>query len=77
MRDRFGVYWQIVPTVLLDMMADSDRSKAQRVAAAMLTHESNSTSPSSSPHSRARSSPALIVRSAATAGCDPPAVASP
>jgi predicted 3-demethylubiquinone-9 3-methyltransferase (glyoxalase superfamily) len=33
--DRFGVRWQIVPTVLLDMMADRDKKKAARVAAEM------------------------------------------
>jgi predicted 3-demethylubiquinone-9 3-methyltransferase (glyoxalase superfamily) len=34
-RDKYGVRWQIVPTVLLDMMADRDKQKAGRVAAEM------------------------------------------
>ena len=33
--DRFGVRWQIVPTVLMDMMADRDKKKAARVATEM------------------------------------------
>jgi predicted 3-demethylubiquinone-9 3-methyltransferase (glyoxalase superfamily) len=33
--DKFGVRWQIVPTVLMDMMADRDKKKAARVAAEM------------------------------------------
>lgn len=36
LKDRFGLSWQIVPTVLSDMMADSDRAKAKRAADAML-----------------------------------------
>lgn len=35
--DRFGVFWQIIPSIVIDMMADSDRAKAKRVAEAMLT----------------------------------------
>jgi predicted 3-demethylubiquinone-9 3-methyltransferase (glyoxalase superfamily) len=34
--DRWGVRWQIVPTVLGEMMADEDRARAGRVAKAML-----------------------------------------
>src|SRR4051812_22866057 len=34
-RDKFGVRWQIVPTVLMEMMADRNRKKAGRVAAEM------------------------------------------
>jgi predicted 3-demethylubiquinone-9 3-methyltransferase (glyoxalase superfamily) len=34
--DRFGVSWQIVPTVLGEMLADPDRERAQRVMKAML-----------------------------------------
>jgi predicted 3-demethylubiquinone-9 3-methyltransferase (glyoxalase superfamily) len=34
-RDKFGVRWQIVPIVLLEMMADRDKKKAARVAAEM------------------------------------------
>jgi len=36
LKDRFGLSWQIVPTVLRDMMADPDRAKAKRAADAML-----------------------------------------
>lgn len=33
--DKFGVYWQVTPTILLEMIADADRSKATRVLQAM------------------------------------------
>jgi predicted 3-demethylubiquinone-9 3-methyltransferase (glyoxalase superfamily) len=36
LKDRFGVSWQIVPTVLSEMLQDEDREKARRVMAAML-----------------------------------------
>src|SRR6202023_204146 len=36
LKDRFGLSWQIVPTVLGQMMADPDRIKAKRAADAML-----------------------------------------
>ncbi|MFM0549572.1 VOC family protein [Paraburkholderia sediminicola] len=36
LKDRFGVSWQIVPTDVLDMMADPDPAKATRAADAML-----------------------------------------
>ena len=36
LKDRYGVSWQIVPTVLGDLMTDPDRAKAKRVAEAML-----------------------------------------
>jgi predicted 3-demethylubiquinone-9 3-methyltransferase (glyoxalase superfamily) len=36
LRDRFGVSWQIVPTVLGEMMKDKDRTRVRRVAEAML-----------------------------------------
>lgn len=36
LKDRYGVSWQIVPTVLGGMMADPDRTRAKRVAEAML-----------------------------------------
>ena len=36
LRDRYGVAWQIIPTVLNDMIADSDRERAARVMRAML-----------------------------------------
>ena len=35
-RDKFGLYWQITPTALNDLMSDPDRTKARRVAQAML-----------------------------------------
>jgi predicted 3-demethylubiquinone-9 3-methyltransferase (glyoxalase superfamily) len=35
-KDKFGVSWQIVPKRLTELLADSDRAKAQRVMAAML-----------------------------------------
>ena len=33
--DKFGVYWQVTPTILLRMEADPDREKAGRVLEAM------------------------------------------
>ena len=36
LKDRFGVSWQIVPEVLLQLVSDPDREKAQRVMAAMM-----------------------------------------
>jgi predicted 3-demethylubiquinone-9 3-methyltransferase (glyoxalase superfamily) len=36
LKDKFGLSWQIVPTVLPELLADPDREKAQRVMAAML-----------------------------------------
>ena len=36
LKDRFGVSWQIVPTIFGDMMADPDRAKAKRVTDAMM-----------------------------------------
>ena len=36
LKDRFGLSWQIVPTVLSEMMAGSDREKAKRATDAML-----------------------------------------
>ena len=33
--DKFGVRWQIVPTVLMEMMSDRNKKKAARVAAEM------------------------------------------
>jgi predicted 3-demethylubiquinone-9 3-methyltransferase (glyoxalase superfamily) len=35
--DKYGVSWQVVPTVLTDMIADPDREKARRVFEAMFT----------------------------------------
>jgi len=37
LKDRYGVSWQIVPTVLFDMMKDKDRKRAGRVAEAMMS----------------------------------------
>ena len=36
LKDRYGVSWQIVPTVLPEMLQDKDPAKAGRVMAAML-----------------------------------------
>lgn len=36
LRDKFGVSWQVTPTVLIDMLHDKDSEKAQRVMKAML-----------------------------------------
>lgn len=38
-KDRFGVSWQIVPTVLAEMITDRDPVKAKRVLEAMLKME--------------------------------------
>jgi len=36
LKDRYGLSWQVVPTVLLVLLADPDPVKAQRTMAAML-----------------------------------------
>jgi predicted 3-demethylubiquinone-9 3-methyltransferase (glyoxalase superfamily) len=36
LKDRFGVSWQIVPTVLPELLADPDPARSQRVFQAML-----------------------------------------
>ena len=36
LKDRYGVSWQIVPSVLSEMLGDKNRAKAQRVMEAML-----------------------------------------
>ncbi|WP_433892988.1 VOC family protein [Streptomyces sp. CA-111067] len=36
LKDKFGVSWQIVPTELMEMMADKDKAKANRAMQAML-----------------------------------------
>jgi predicted 3-demethylubiquinone-9 3-methyltransferase (glyoxalase superfamily) len=36
LKDRFGLSWQVVPTVLGELMADEDPEKANRVTQAML-----------------------------------------
>jgi predicted 3-demethylubiquinone-9 3-methyltransferase (glyoxalase superfamily) len=33
--DKFGVYWQVIPSILMQMEADPDREKAGRVLQAM------------------------------------------
>jgi predicted 3-demethylubiquinone-9 3-methyltransferase (glyoxalase superfamily) len=37
LKDRYGVAWQIVPTVLDTMMRDKDPAKSERVMKALLT----------------------------------------
>jgi predicted 3-demethylubiquinone-9 3-methyltransferase (glyoxalase superfamily) len=37
LKDRYGLCWQVVPTVLIDMIADPDPAKAKRATEAMLT----------------------------------------
>jgi len=36
LKDKFGVSWQITPTILSKLLADPDKAKAQRVMKAML-----------------------------------------
>jgi predicted 3-demethylubiquinone-9 3-methyltransferase (glyoxalase superfamily) len=36
LKDQFGVSWQIIPKVLLKLLGDKDRAKAERVMQAML-----------------------------------------
>ena len=36
LKDKYGLWWQIVPTILDEMLRDKDAAKAQRVMAAML-----------------------------------------
>lgn len=36
LKDKFGVSWQITPPILLELLADKDREKADRVMQAML-----------------------------------------
>ena len=36
LKDRYGVSWQVVPTVLNELVSDPDQAKGQRVMAAML-----------------------------------------
>jgi predicted 3-demethylubiquinone-9 3-methyltransferase (glyoxalase superfamily) len=36
LKDRFGLSWQVTPTVLIDMLHDSDQEKSERVMQAML-----------------------------------------
>ena len=37
LKDRFGVSWQVVPRVLVEMLQDKDPEKSKRAMAAMLT----------------------------------------
>jgi len=39
LQDKYGLSWQIVPSVLGEMLSDSDAEKSQRVMQAMLTME--------------------------------------
>jgi predicted 3-demethylubiquinone-9 3-methyltransferase (glyoxalase superfamily) len=36
LKDKFGVSWQIVPTILLELLADKDAEKSKRVMQAMM-----------------------------------------
>ena len=36
LKDRYGVSWQVVPIVLLEMLSDPDTAKSQRAMTAML-----------------------------------------
>jgi len=36
LKDRFGLSWQIIPSVLLELLADKDARKSKRVMEAML-----------------------------------------
>ena len=36
LKDKFGLSWQVVPTVLIEMLTDQDTAKAKRVMHAML-----------------------------------------
>jgi predicted 3-demethylubiquinone-9 3-methyltransferase (glyoxalase superfamily) len=36
LKDKFGLSWQVTPTILGELLADKDRKKAQRVMQAML-----------------------------------------
>jgi predicted 3-demethylubiquinone-9 3-methyltransferase (glyoxalase superfamily) len=36
LKDKYGVSWQIVPIVLIEMLQDKDAEKSQRVMKAML-----------------------------------------
>ena len=36
LKDKFGVSWQVIPSVLMEMIQDKDPAKSQRVMAAML-----------------------------------------
>ncbi|MGH7397966.1 MAG: VOC family protein [Candidatus Rokuibacteriota bacterium] len=36
LKDKFGVSWQVVPTILLELLQDKDPARSKRVMAAML-----------------------------------------
>lgn len=36
LKDRYGLFWQVVPEVLRDMLADAESERAQRVMSALL-----------------------------------------
>lgn len=36
LKDKFGVSWQVVPAVLIELLQDPDKAKSQRVMGAML-----------------------------------------
>jgi predicted 3-demethylubiquinone-9 3-methyltransferase (glyoxalase superfamily) len=36
LKDKYGLSWQVTPTILLEMISDKDRKKAQRAFSAML-----------------------------------------
>jgi predicted 3-demethylubiquinone-9 3-methyltransferase (glyoxalase superfamily) len=37
LKDRYGLSWQLVPTILPELLGDKDRARAQRAMQAMLT----------------------------------------
>jgi hypothetical protein len=36
LKDKYGVSWQVIPTVLMDMVSDPDPERAKRATEAML-----------------------------------------
>ena len=36
LKDKFGLFWQVVPTTLIEMVTDKDPVKVQRVTKAFL-----------------------------------------
>jgi predicted 3-demethylubiquinone-9 3-methyltransferase (glyoxalase superfamily) len=49
LKDRYGVSWQIVPTVLGELIKDKDPAKARRVAEAMLKRSRSTSTGSGRP----------------------------
>jgi predicted 3-demethylubiquinone-9 3-methyltransferase (glyoxalase superfamily) len=37
LKDKYGLFWQIVPEVVIELLAGPDRAKANRVMAAVMT----------------------------------------